>query len=61
MYEYVIRWKDDDGATVELTHEDGLVRELRPVMLCAEGICSALSTDVVVIENGTLVCIVRPD
>ena len=55
---YLIRWKDARRRLQELSETEWTLRDAVEI---ATSLCKSRETEVVVIENGALVCIVSPD
>lgn len=58
---YIVRFRDSRNRLVELNASNGLPQSIHESVGIAGVLADRRSTNVVVLEHGSLVCIVRPD
>jgi hypothetical protein len=59
--QYLVRFRDSRNQVVELGEADGLATTLEEVVDTANALCKQRDTVVVIVRNGSLLCVVRPD
>lgn len=58
---YVLRYRKEGHSVVECDASFGVPQLRDDALAYAESLCEIVDTNVVVVENGSLVCIVKPD